>query len=60
MVARMNAALVKGMQSKEIADRFNAIGATVHTSTPEEFAALHPHGVRALGRGDPKAGIKAE
>ena len=38
MVTRMNEALVRGMQSKEVVDRFAAIGASVHTSTPDEFA----------------------
>ena len=60
MVARMNAALVKGMQSKEIADRFNAIGATVHTSTPEEFAAFIRTEYARWGEVIRKAGIKAE
>lgn len=40
MVTRMNEALVKGMQSKEIIDRFTAIGAVIHTSTADEFAAF--------------------
>jgi len=59
-VARMNAALVKGMQSKDITDRFNAIGATVHTSTPEEFAAYIRAEYARWGEVIRKAGIKPE
>ena len=36
----MHEALVKGMQAKEVVDRFGALGASVHTNaSPEEFAA---------------------
>jgi tripartite-type tricarboxylate transporter receptor subunit TctC len=59
-VMRMNAALVKGMQSKEVADRFAGIGATVHTSTPEEFAAYIRAEYARWGEVIRKAGIKAE
>jgi tripartite-type tricarboxylate transporter receptor subunit TctC len=59
-VARMNAALVKGMQSKEVVERFTAIGATVHTSTPEEFAAYIRSEYNRWGEVIRKAGIKAE
>ena len=37
---RINEALVRGMQSKEVIDRFAAIGAEVHTTTPEAFEAF--------------------
>jgi tripartite-type tricarboxylate transporter receptor subunit TctC len=59
-VARMNAALVKGMQSKEVVERFTAIGATVHTSTPEEFAAYIRAEYSRWGEVIRKAGIKPE
>jgi len=59
-VTRMNAVIVKGMQSKEVIDRFTAIGATVHTSTPEEFAAYIRSEYARWGDVIRKAGIKAE
>ena len=38
VIKRIHEAMVKGMQGKEVRDRFAAIGATVHTSaSPEEF-----------------------
>jgi len=39
-VRRMNEALVKGMQAPDVRQRFEAIGAVIHTSTPEAFAAF--------------------
>ena len=40
IVKRMHEAMVKGMQSKEVQDRFAAIGATIETSaSPEAFVA---------------------
>ncbi|MFN0305446.1 MAG: Bug family tripartite tricarboxylate transporter substrate binding protein [Burkholderiales bacterium] len=60
MVTRMNEALVKGMQSKEVLDRFTAIGAVIHTSTPEEFAALIRAEHARWGEVIRQAGIKAE
>ena len=40
IVKRMHEALAKGMHSKEVLDRFGALGASVHTNaSPEEFAA---------------------
>jgi len=59
-VTRMNAALVKGMQSKEVAARFTAIGATIHTSTPQEFAAFIRSEHARWGEVIRKAGIKPE
>ena len=60
MVKRMNEALVKGMQSNEVLDRFTAIGATVHTSTPEEFSAYIRAEYDRWGEVIRKAGIKPE
>jgi tripartite-type tricarboxylate transporter receptor subunit TctC len=60
MVVRMNEALVKGMQSKEVLDRFSAIGAIVHTSTPEEFAAYIRTEHQKWGEVIKKAGVKME
>ena len=40
IVKRLHEALVKGMHSKEVLDRFAALGASVHTNaSPEEFVA---------------------
>ncbi|MEO7403697.1 MAG: tripartite tricarboxylate transporter substrate binding protein [Burkholderiales bacterium] len=58
IVVRMNEAIVKGMQSKEVVDRFTAIGAIVHTSTPEEFAAYIRAEHARWGEVIRKAGIK--
>ena len=60
MVTRMNGALVKGMQSKEVVDRFTAIGAVIHTSTPDEFAAFIRTEHARWGDVIRQAGIKAE
>jgi tripartite-type tricarboxylate transporter receptor subunit TctC len=60
MVARMNEALVKGMQSKDALDRLTAIGAIVHTSTPEEFAAFIRTEHARWGEIIRNAGIKPE
>ena len=60
MVTRMNEALVKGMQSKEVVDRFTAIGAVIHTSTPDEFAAFIRTEHARWGDVIRQAGIKAE
>ncbi len=60
MVTRMNEALVKGMQSKEIVDRFTAIGAVIHTSTADEFAAFIRAEHARWGDVIRQAGIKAE
>ncbi len=60
MITRMNEALVKGMQSKEVVDRFTAIGAIIHTSTPDEFAAYIKSEHARWGEVIRKAGIKLE
>lgn len=60
MVTRMNEALVKGMQSKEVLDRFTSIGAVVHTSTPEEFATFIRTEHARWGEVIRKAGVKGE
>lgn len=40
IVKRMHEALARGMHTKEVVDRFGALGASVHTNaSPEEFAA---------------------
>jgi tripartite-type tricarboxylate transporter receptor subunit TctC len=56
----MNEALVKGMQSKDALDRLTAIGAIVHTSTPEEFAAFIRTEHARWGEIIRNAGIKPE
>ena len=60
VVKRINAALVTGMQSKEVLDRFTAIGASVHTSTPEEFVAYIRSEHARWGEVIRKAGVKTE
>ena len=59
-VRRINEALVRGMKTKEIVDRFNSIGAIVHTSTPEEFAAFIRSEHARWGEVIRNAGIKLE
>ncbi len=59
-VKRMNEALVKGMKAKDVVDRFNAIGAIVHTSSPEEFAAYIRSEHARWGEVIRGAGIKTE
>ena len=40
IVKRIHEALAKGMHTKEVPDRFAALGASVHTNaSPEEFVA---------------------
>ena len=60
IIVRMNEAIVKGMQSKEIVDRFTAIGAIVHTSTPEQFTAFIRAEHARWGDVIRKAGIKMQ
>ena len=60
MVKRINDALVKGMHAKEVVDRMTSIGATVHTNTPEEFAAYIRSEHAKWGEVIRKAGIRAE
>ena len=60
IVVRMNEAIVKGMHSKDVLDRFHAIGAVVHTSTPEEFGAFIRTEHARWGDVIRKAGIKIE
>ena len=59
-VRRINEALVRGMKTKDIIDRFNSIGAIVHTSTPEEFAAFIRSEHARWGEVIRNAGIKME
>lgn len=60
MVRRMNEALVKGMHSKEVLERFTNIGAIVHTSTAEEFTAYIRSEHTRWGEVIRSAGIKVE
>ena len=60
IIVRMNEAIVKGMQSKEIVDRFTAIGAIVHASTPEQFVAFIRAEHARWGEVIRKAGIKMQ
>lgn len=59
-VVRMNEAIVNGMKQKDVLDRFVGIGATVHTSTPDEFAAFVKSEHARWGEVIRKANIKAE
>jgi tripartite-type tricarboxylate transporter receptor subunit TctC len=61
IVRRINEALVKGMHSKEVVERFANIGATVQTSnSAEEFSAYIRSEHARWGEIIKKAGIKAE
>ena len=60
IIVRMNEAIVKGMQAKDVQDRFLAIGAVVHTSTPDEFGAFIRSEHARWGEVIRKAGIKLE
>lgn len=58
---RMHEALVKGMQTKEVQERFAAIGATLSTNaTPEEFAAYIRSEYTRWGEVIKAANIKVE
>ena len=47
MVATLNKAVVDGLKSQEVIDRFAQIGAEPAPSTPEQFAAyVHDEGLR--------------
>jgi len=60
IVKRSNAALVKGMHTKETVDRFTGIGATVHTDTPEQFTAYVKSEYARWGEVIKSTGVKAE
>ena len=60
IVKRINEALVKGMQSKEVIERFANLGASVHTNTPEEFSAYIRSEYARWGEVIKKAGVKIE
>ena len=61
MVKRMHEALAKGMQTKEVQERFAAIGATIETSaSPEAFTAYIKAEHTKWGEVIRAAGIKAE
>jgi tripartite-type tricarboxylate transporter receptor subunit TctC len=60
IVKRINEALVKGMQSKEVLERFANLGASVHTNTPEEFSAYIRSEYARWGEVIRKAGVKIE
>lgn len=58
---RMHDALVKGMQTREVQERFAAIGATISTNaTPEEFAAYIRSEYNRWGEVIKSANIKIE
>ena len=60
MVTRLNAAVVKGLRQKDVAERFAAIGADVIADTPEQFAATIRREVARWGPVVRASGIKAE
>jgi tripartite-type tricarboxylate transporter receptor subunit TctC len=60
IVRRANAALVKGMNTKETIERFNGIGATVHTDSPEHFAQYVRDEYKRWGEVIKSTGVKAE
>ena len=61
VIKRIHEAMVKGMQGKEVLDRFAAIGASVHPSaSPEEFIAYIKAEHTKWGEVIRAANIKAE
>ena len=60
IVQRSNAALVKGMNTKETIDRFTGIGATVHTDSPEHFTQYVRDEYKRWGEVIKSTGVKAE
>ncbi len=61
IVRRVHEALLKGLQAKEVDDRFSAIGATVHPSkSPEEFVAYIRAEYARWGEVIKSAGVKIE
>ncbi len=57
---RLNDALVRGMQTREVIDRFAAIGAEVQTTTPEAFEAFVLAEFTRWGEVIRRTGIKAD
>jgi tripartite-type tricarboxylate transporter receptor subunit TctC len=60
IVARLNAELVKVMQSPEMKQRLSGLGTDAVTSTPEEFAAYIQAEIAKWGDVIRKAGLKAD
>jgi tripartite-type tricarboxylate transporter receptor subunit TctC len=57
---RMNEALVRGMQSREVIERFAAVGAEVRTTTPEAFEAFVRSEYTRWGEVIRRTGIQGE
>ena len=61
IVRRVHEALFRGLQTKEVGERFTAIGATVHPSkSPEEFVAYIRTEHARWGEVIKSAGVKIE
>ena len=60
IVARLNSALTKGLNTSDTRRRIEADGAELATSTPEEFARLIKIETERWGRIIKAAGIKPE
>jgi tripartite-type tricarboxylate transporter receptor subunit TctC len=60
IVNRLNAELVKILQSAEVKERLAGLGTEPRTSTPEEFAAYIKQEIAKWGDVIRKAGLKAE
>ena len=60
IIRRINEALIKGMQSSEVLERFANLGATVHTGSPEEFSAYIRSEYVRWGEVIKNAGVKIE
>ena len=60
IVRRLNAAVVKGLKTKQTADYFATFGAEVIADTPEQFAATIRREVARWGPVVQAAGVKAE
>ena len=60
VVARLNSAIVEGVGTREMRERYIALGADPQTSTPEEYAAMIRGDIASWAKVVKAAGAKAE
>jgi len=60
VVARLNSAIVEGVGTREMRERYIALGAEPQTSTPEEYAAYIRSDISSWAKVVKAAGAKAE
>jgi tripartite-type tricarboxylate transporter receptor subunit TctC len=60
IVARLNSAIVEGVGTREMRERYIALGAEPQTSTPEEYAAYIRSDISSWAKVVKAAGAKAE